>query len=141
MKTITVILMAVVLFSCSKNETSPNANMIYGKWHMAKYVDWRTENGQIFKDSATLDPLALFADFKPDSSVLYQERSGTVYLNTTQRYYISGNTLYVTNKYNSTGYDTCQILTLTSNELSYYRKRYQSGSSTTMTQTWEYWAK
>lgn len=141
MKRVIIITLSLLALACSKEEVTPNATVINGKWHMTRYIDWRTVNGSIVKDSANLDPQALFAEFKADSSVLYQERSGTVYLNTTQRYYISGNTLYVTNKYNPTGYDTCQILTLSSNELSYYRKRYQTGSSTTMTQTWEYWAK
>jgi hypothetical protein len=100
---------------------------------MAKYVDWRTDNGVILKDSATLDPFALYADFRSDSTVLFQERNGIVYLNTRQRYIISGNTLYITNKYNPTGYDTCLILELNNNALYYYRKQYETISLVTIT--------
>jgi hypothetical protein len=141
MRAITVTLLAVILLSCSKNESTPSTTAIIGKWHMEKYVDWRTVNGSIVKDSATLDPLGLLAEFKTDSTVYFQERNGTVYLNSTENYRITGNTMYLTNRSNPTGYDTLQILSLTSNQFSYYKKTYETGSSLTMTQSWEYWVK
>lgn len=138
MKTFTVILIAVLLFSCNKSETSQKTPTIIGKWYMDKYEDWLTVNGITTKDSTTLDPLAILAEFKADSTIFVQERYGTVYRNETQRFKIRGNLLYWTRYWNPTIIDTFQIITFNNSKLSIYMKAI---SSSGMIQKWETWVK
>lgn len=105
---------------------------------MAKYIDWQFFNGVVQKDSATLDPLAILAEFKADSTVFVQERFGSFYNKDTQRYRIVGKTLYLTKYWTPIEIDTFQITTFNATTLSLYLK---SSSSNGLPQKWNYWVR
>lgn len=138
MRTIAFTLLALILLSCSKNESTPSTTAIIGNWHMARYIEWQVINGFIVKDTATLGPLDILADFKADSTVFVQELYGTRYNTDNQRYVIEGNTLYLTKYWNPTVIDTFQITTFNATTLSLHLK---SNSANGLPEKWHYWVR
>jgi hypothetical protein len=105
---------------------------------MTKYIEWHLINGLVVRDTATLGPLDILADFKSDNTVLVQRLNGSSFNTDTQHYVITGNVMYLTKYSNPPMIDTFQIYEFTNTSLSLHLR---SNTTNGLPEKWHYWVR
>ncbi len=127
------ILTSVILFSCSKKDTTPTPTIV-GKWNLNKEVYTVSQLGTILLNDTILGTQGEYVNFTNSGLAIHNDASGTN--GDTSNYTFSNNKLTISSS--PVDFSVFNVTTLSNNQLNLYADSTDSG---TRTQLWIYFSK